>query len=175
MKIELEKLENYKGVAVKALLNSSATGLFIDAQFTKRKRSNLERLKTLLLVRNIDGTVNIEGAITYQVECNMFFKEYIERVRINVCNLERIEVILGMPWLAVYNLEIDWKKREIKITKCPFIYGKKKQGEKEKGSGGVGAKKILEIKKSVWKSRVRKNASTKSLGSHNQVKRRLYV
>jgi len=30
MKIGLEKLENYERVAVKALLNSSATRLFID-------------------------------------------------------------------------------------------------------------------------------------------------
>ena len=48
MKIELEKLENYKRVAVKALLNSGTTGLFMDTQFAKRKGFNLERLKTLL-------------------------------------------------------------------------------------------------------------------------------
>jgi len=30
----------------------------------------MEKLKKPLLVRNINGTVNVEGAITYQVECN---------------------------------------------------------------------------------------------------------
>jgi len=30
----------------------------------------------------------------------MFFKRYIERTRIDVCNLEKIEVILGMPLLS---------------------------------------------------------------------------
>jgi len=30
MKVGLEKLESYKGVAVRALLDSDATGLFID-------------------------------------------------------------------------------------------------------------------------------------------------
>ena len=64
MKIGLEKLENHEGVVVKVLLNSSTTGLFIDTQFVKRKEFNLERLKTLLLVRNMDGTVNVGGAIT---------------------------------------------------------------------------------------------------------------
>ena len=33
MKVGLEKLENHKGVAVKALLDSRATGLFIDTTF----------------------------------------------------------------------------------------------------------------------------------------------
>jgi len=36
----------------------------------------------------------------------------VKRVRIDVCNLGKIEVILGMPWLAVYNLEIDWKRKK---------------------------------------------------------------
>jgi len=46
-------------------------------------------------------------AIMHQVECNMFFKEHIERVRIDIYNLEKTEVILGMPWLAVHSLEIN--------------------------------------------------------------------
>jgi len=37
----------------------------------------------------------------------MFFKEYIERARIDVCNIGKTEVILGMLWLAAYNPEID--------------------------------------------------------------------
>jgi len=33
MKVGLEKLESYKGVAVRALLDSGATGLFMDMTF----------------------------------------------------------------------------------------------------------------------------------------------
>jgi len=72
------------------------TGLFIDTKFAKEKRFKLEKLKTPLLVRNIDGIANIR-AITYQIECNMFFKEHIERVQMNMCNLEKTEVILDIP------------------------------------------------------------------------------
>jgi len=60
-------------------LDSGATDLFIDTKFAKEKGFKLERLKNPMLVWNIDGTVNVEGAITHQVECNMFFKGYIER------------------------------------------------------------------------------------------------
>jgi len=38
MKVGLEKLENHKGVAVKALLDSGATGLFIDTTSLSEKR-----------------------------------------------------------------------------------------------------------------------------------------
>jgi len=83
--------------------------------------------------------VNAGGAIIYQVECNMFFKGHVERARMNVCNLGKIEVILGMPWLAAHNPEIDWEKEEVKMTCCPPICGKKKQEE--------GKKKVKKVEK----------------------------
>ena len=42
----------------------------------------------------------------------MFFKGHIEKIRIDVYNLGKTEVILDMLWLAAYNPEIDWKKEE---------------------------------------------------------------
>jgi len=119
-------------VAVKVLLDSGATGLFMDIAFAKEKGFKIEKLKNLLLVRNMDGTANVGGAIMYQVECNMFFKGYIERVRMDVCNLGKTEVILGMLWLAAHNPEIDWEKREVKIMQCLPICEKKKQKGKGK-------------------------------------------
>ena len=49
-----------------------------------------------------------------------------------VYNLGKTEVILEMPWLAAYNLEINWEKGEVKITRCPPIFGKRKQKGKKK-------------------------------------------
>jgi len=132
MKVGLEKLKNHEGVAVKTLLDSGATDLFMDMTFAREKEFKMERIKYPLLVKNVDGTVNIGKAIMYQVECNMFFKEHMERVRMDVCNLGKTEVILGMPWLVAYNLEIDWEKGEVKMTRCLFIYRKRKQKERKK-------------------------------------------
>jgi len=132
MKVELEKLENHEGVAVKALLDSGATGLFIDMTFAKEKGFKMQKLKNPLLVRNVYGMANVGGAIMHQVECNMFFKGHVERARMDVCNLGKTEVILGISWLAAHNLEIDWEKGEVKMTWCPLICGKRKQEVKEK-------------------------------------------
>ena len=68
----------------------------------------------------------------HQVECNMFFKGHMERARMDVCNLGKTELILGMPWLAAHNPEIDWEKGEVKMTHCPPICGRRKQEAKEK-------------------------------------------
>ena len=51
--------------------------------------------------------VNVGEAIIYQVECNMFFKGHIERARMDVYNLGKMEVIPGILWLAAHNSEID--------------------------------------------------------------------
>jgi len=92
----------------------------------------MERMKKPLLVKNVDGTVNVGGAIMHQVEYNMFFKGHVERVRMDLCNLGKTEVILGMPWLAAHNPEIDWEKGEVKMMRCPPICGKRKQEEKKR-------------------------------------------
>ena len=63
----------------------------------------------------------------------MFFKGHMERARMDVCNLGKTELTLGMPWLAAHNPEIDWEKGEVKMTRCPPICGrgKQKEGRKE--------------------------------------------
>ena len=132
MRVGLEKLESHEGIVVKALLDSGATGLFIDTTFAREKGFKIEKLKNPLLVRNVDGTVNVGGAITHQVECNMFFKGHMERARMDVYNLGKTEMILEMPWLAAHNPEINWEKGEVEMIHCPPICGKRKQEEKKK-------------------------------------------
>jgi len=82
------------------------------------------------MVKNVDGTVNSGGAIMYQVECNMFYKGHVERMRMDVCDLGKTEVILGMPWLAAHNPEINWETGEVKMTRCPPLCGGKSKKKK---------------------------------------------
>jgi len=65
LKVGLEKLESHEGIAVKALLDSGATDLFMDMTFAKEKGFKMEKLKKPLLVRNVDGTANVGGAIIH--------------------------------------------------------------------------------------------------------------
>jgi len=96
----------------------------------------------------------------------MFFKGHVERVRMDVCNLGKTEVILGMPWLIAHNPEIDWEKGEVKMTRCPPIYGKRKQEEKkkevkkvEKDEDEEMLKKLVPKKFWKWKKVFRKRES----------------
>jgi len=63
--VGLEKLESHEGVAVRALLDSGATGLFMNTTFAKEKGFKMERMRKPLMVKNMDGTINVGGAITH--------------------------------------------------------------------------------------------------------------
>ena len=118
MKVGLEKLDTHEGVTVKALLDSGATGIFIDKDFAEEQGLKLVKLDKPVEVKNIDGTDNNGGRIEYEIKCNMYFKGHVERIRVDICKLGRTKVILGMLWLAVHNPEIDWEKGEVKMTRC---------------------------------------------------------
>ena len=75
-------------------------------------------------VKNVDGTSNSGGNITHELECNVFYRGHHERLRMDVCNLGRTKMILGMPWLAAHNPEIYWKSGEVKMSRCPPWCGK---------------------------------------------------
>ena len=66
------------------------------------------------------------------MEVNIYYKNYMERMRINICNLGKTEIILGMPWLAVHNPEINWETGEVKMTRCLLLCSEVKSKEEEK-------------------------------------------
>ena len=85
MKIGLEKVDTHEGVTVSALLDSGATGLFMDKKFMERNGFRIEKLERPVKVMNVDGTHNSGGDIMHEVECNVYYKGHRERMRFNVC------------------------------------------------------------------------------------------
>jgi len=135
LNIEVEKVDIHEGITVKALLDSSATGMFIDKKIAAKHGFRLQKLERPVAVRNVDGTNNSGGTIIHQVEVNVYYKSHVERMRMDVCDLGKTDVILGMPWLQAHNPEINWKIGEVKITRCPLLCGrntKLERGQKAK-------------------------------------------
>jgi len=86
----------YEGIMVKALLDSGATGMFMNKKIAAKHGFRLQKLERPVAVRNVDGTNNSGGAIILQVEVNVYYKSHVERMRIDVCDLEKTDIILGM-------------------------------------------------------------------------------
>jgi len=117
--------EEEEGIVTEALLDSGATGLVMSEKFTRKHRFKRMKLERLVYVRNVDGMLNYVGPIVDTVEVEIFFKEHKERTSIDVIGGQKWSVILGMPWLRCHNPEIDWKTREVKMTRCPDKCGKR--------------------------------------------------
>jgi len=105
--IGIERMDIHKGVTIKALLDSGTTGMFMDRKTAAKYGFRLQKLERLVRVKNMDGTYNSGGAIMHEVEVNVYYKSHVERIRIDICNLGRTKVILGMPWLVAHNPEIN--------------------------------------------------------------------
>ena len=65
---------------MKALLDSKAMGMFMSKGLAQKGGYRLIKLDRPLQVRNVNSTGNSRGAITHEVEVNMFYKGHVERV-----------------------------------------------------------------------------------------------
>jgi len=118
IRIGLERLDMQEGITVEVLLDSRATGLVMSSEFTRKQGFKLKKLERPIQVRNVDGSFNKERLIENTVEVNIYYKGHVERTEIDVIGGQKWSVILGMPWLAHHNPEINWKTGEVKMTRC---------------------------------------------------------
>ena len=81
-------MDTHKGITVKALLDSSAMGMFMNKRIVARHGFKLQKLERPIIVRNVDRTNNSGGAIIHQIEANIYYKGHVERMRIDICDLK---------------------------------------------------------------------------------------
>ena len=67
-------------------------------------------------------------------------------------------VILGMPWLACHNPEIDWRTGEVKMMRCPEEC--EKQWRPVQSKSGWEKQKEVEAKEEVEKKKKQKKGKT---------------
>ena len=71
LKIELQTTDMAETKSVTALLDSRATGMFIDREYVKESGFTTRALSNPIPVRNVDGTPNEAGSIRDVVELNL--------------------------------------------------------------------------------------------------------
>jgi len=144
---------------VEVLLDSEATGLVMSSEFARKQGFKLKNLERLMNVRNVDGSLNKERPIENMVEVNIYYKEHRERIEIDVIGGQKWMVILGMPWLACHNPEIDWRTGQVKMTRCLEECGR--QWRPVQGKSGWKKQKEEEAKEEAEKKREEKEKRKK--------------
>ena len=75
-------------------------------------------------VKNVDGTMNQQGAVRYTTIQTIRIKSpsneyHEERSELYVTALGDHDVIFGTDWLQAHNPEVDWAKPQLAFTRCP--------------------------------------------------------
>ncbi len=84
MNIKLDKVDIQEEVTVEALLDSSATGLVMSSEFTRKQGFKLKKIERPIYIININSFFNKERSIEYIVEVNIYYQEHRKMTEINV-------------------------------------------------------------------------------------------
>ena len=118
LNIELQTTNTGETRAVKALLDSGATGMFIDRTYVKANCFPTRTLSSLIPIRNVDGTLNEAGSVTEVVELVLRYRNHSKHAFFAVTGLGSQKVIMGHSWLQKHNTDIDWVTGEVKMSRC---------------------------------------------------------
>ncbi|KAG5718734.1 hypothetical protein E4T56_gene2735 [Termitomyces sp. T112] len=118
--MEIETTDTQQTHRVIALLNSRATGLFLDLEFIKHYGLTTQPLPKPIPVYNIDRTPNKAGTINSVINLVLYHWNHAEHAMFVVTSLDRQNMILGFMWLYEHNLKVDWAKGEIEADSSNF-------------------------------------------------------
>lgn len=106
-------------IKVKTLIDSGATGMFIDNRFVEEHGWNVEMLEQPIPIYNIDGTLNASGKVTKTIDLVLEIQDHREHATFIITRLSGVRVILGHSWLKQHNPRINWRKGRLTLTRCP--------------------------------------------------------
>ena len=112
-------IDTNQKMKVDALLDSGATGSFVDDGLVKEQGWNTKELERPRMVANVDGTLNVAGSVRRTIDLMVNVGEHQERMTFAVTNLGNNRIILGHDWLKRHNPSVNWVTNEVSMTRCP--------------------------------------------------------
>src|SRR5258707_1167979 len=119
IQVELTSLTSLASVSTSALLDSRATGMFINQSFVQKHQLETIPLPQPVLMHNVDSSTNENGSVMEEVHITLRFRHHSERAHLAVTNLGQHTVIIGHSWLTLHNPEVDWAAQKVSMTQCP--------------------------------------------------------
>jgi len=132
--IEIGTTDTSEVHSVKALLDSGATGNFIDKDFVRTKGISTWNISCPIPVFNVDSSPNEAGQISEVVDVVLRYKTHSERMLLAISNLGKQSMILSYTWLKDHNLEVNWQTGEVQMNRCPPWYEGCRAIRKERAS-----------------------------------------
>src|ERR1700731_545821 len=109
------------GRTEQALIDSGATGCFIDKSYVIKHEIPTIKLEKPLHVRNINNTENVAGKVVERVVLPFSLGGRTETREFYVTELSKQAFILGLPWLVATNPDINWRTRKVQYREGPIL------------------------------------------------------
>jgi hypothetical protein len=111
-----------KRAEVVALVNSGATENFINLQYAKWLHLPIKQLPQARPIYNVDGTENKSGTLQYYTDLSIQTGSCTVNMRFFLTDLGEHKAILGYPWFAAMQPNINWKRGCIDHTQLPIVF-----------------------------------------------------
>src|SRR5260221_625459 len=118
IQVELTSLTSLASVSTSVLLDSRATGMFINWSFVQKHQLETTPLPQPILVCNVNGSPNENRSVMEEVHVTLHFGRHSERAHLAVTNLGQQMVIIGHSWLTVCCPEVDWVSQKVSMMRC---------------------------------------------------------
>lgn len=112
--VDMRTVDTQLSARVNALLDCGTYTCFMDKEFVKKNNLTTRKLDRTIPMYNIDGTRNVGGNIEEEIEMIMTIEGHREKVVLQVCDLGKLPVILGVR--AHSNIEARSDQRQEKTT-----------------------------------------------------------
>src|SRR5487761_1841911 len=105
-----------------ALLDSGATKSFISLEYVKYLHLPIKHLAQPWKLFNVDKTPNKAGDLQYYTDLQVQMGTQQTNLRFFLTDLGENKAILGYPWFAAVQPNIDWKRGWIDHSQLPIIF-----------------------------------------------------
>ena len=100
--------------AIEALLDSGASGQFIDPQLVDQYNLPKYPLRNVIQTFNADGTKNASGTCTHFTKMHVEINGHQMTLFPRIVKLGTKRLFLGITWLMETNPDIDWQKPSLR-------------------------------------------------------------
>ncbi|KAH7331513.1 hypothetical protein KP509_20G037500 [Ceratopteris richardii] len=97
-----------------AMVDSRATSCFMDIKYVRDNVISIVQKSFPILVEVIDGHLVSSGAITHEtISLDLCMGKHEETIKFNLITSPNHPIILGLSWLEVHNLIVNWQTRSL--------------------------------------------------------------
>jgi len=110
MQIDVQIVYNGKEINAEAILDSGAEGVYCNISFIKKYSLPTYDIELPVYPRNVDGTLNRQGAICHATILQMRIgARHWENIEVAITNTGQHEILLGT----------DWSTNRLHFDQCP--------------------------------------------------------